>query len=275
MISSTANPTIKRLAQLHERRGRLHQGLYLMEGVRLVEEALDGDVRPATVLVAPDLLRATARGRALHERLRHEPDARAVSGAVHDPIEVSAAVLRHVSGAETPAGIVAALPRLPLADLASLPAAAGLVLVLDGIGDPGNAGTILRSAAAAGIDGVAALSGCADLYAPKVVRAAMGAHLRVPLAVDVTLAQLESWLPARGQAILADVHAPASVYDHDLRVPTVLIVGGEAHGARQTGVLAGVQPVSIPMPGAAESLNAAVAAAVILFEAVRQRAGGQ
>jgi len=267
MISSTANPTIKRLVQLHERRGRLQQGLYLMEGVRLVEESLDGGVGPAIVLVAPDLLHATARGRALYERLRHEPDARAAA----DLIEVSAAVLRHVSDTETPAGVVAALPRAPLADLGALPAAAGLVLVLDGIGDPGNAGTILRSGAAAGVDGVVALSGCADLYAPKVVRAAMSAHLRVPLAVDVTLAELEAWLPARGQAILADAHAPESVYDRDLRVPTVLIVGGEAHGARQTGVLTGVQPVSIPMPGAAESLNAAVAAAVILFEAVRQR----
>ncbi len=264
MISSTANPTIKRLVQLHERRGRLQQGLYLMEGVRLVEEALDSGVRLSMVLVAPDLLHATARGRALYERLRHEP-------AVPEPIEVSAAVLRHVSDTETPVGVVAALPRAPLADLGALPAAAGLVLVLDGIGDPGNAGTILRSAAAAGVDGVVALSGCADLYAPKVARAAMGAHLRVPLAVDVTPVELEAWLPSRGQAILADAHAPENVYDRDLRVPTVLIVGGEAHGARQAGLLTGVQPVSIPMPGAAESLNAAVAAAVILFEAVRQR----
>ncbi len=267
MISSTANPTIKRLVQLHERRGRLHQGLYLMEGVRLVEEAIDGGVRPAMVLVAPDLLRATARGRALYERLRHEPNARAVP----EPIQVSAAVLRHVADTETPVGVVAVLPRAPLTGLDALPAAAGLSLVLDGIGDPGNAGTILRSAAAAGVDGVVALSGCADLYAPKVVRAAMGAHLRVPLAVDVTLAELEVWLLVRGQTILADAHAPESIYDRDLRVPTVLIVGGEAHGATQTGALAGGHPVSIPMPGAAESLNAAVAAAVILFEAVRQR----
>ena len=267
MISSTANPTIKRLVQLHERRRRLQQGLYLMEGVRLVEEAIDSGVHPAMVLVAPDLLHATARGRALYERLQHETDVRVAP----DLIEVSTAVLRHVSDTETPSGVVAALPRVPLAGLGALPAGAGLVLVLDGIGDPGNAGTILRSAAAAGVDGVVALSGCADLYAPKVVRAAMGAHLRVPLAVDVTPAELEAWLPARGQAILADAHAPESVYDRDLRGATVLIVGGEAHGARQTGTLAGVRPVSIPMPGAAESLNAAMAATVILFEAVRQR----
>lgn len=266
MISSTANPTIKRLALLRERRGRLEQGLFLVEGVRAVEEALGALLGPEIVLVAPESLRATARGRALRERLLH-------GSAAQVTLEVTPAVLRRVADTETPAGVVAALPRKPIGDLALLPRDKGLALVLDGVADPGNAGTILRTAAAAGVDGVIALPGCADLYAPKVVRAAMGAHVRLPLAVDVEPAALAPWLRARGDTLLADAHAGDTVYDRDLRGPVVLVVGGEAHGALHAGELQGIQPVDIPMPGGAESLNVAVATSVILFEVLRQRRG--
>lgn len=265
MISSTANPTIKRLRLLHERRGRLLHGLYLIEGARLVEEALLTDTPPQTMLIAPEMLRATARGRALHERLRREP-------GLPPPLEVTTAVLRHVAGTETPSGVVAALSRCPVTDLAALPDHRGLTLMLDGVQDPGNAGTLLRTAAAAGVDAVVALAGCTDLYAPKVVRAGMGAHLRLALAVDIAAAGLTPWLASRGQALLAEAHATASIYEVDLRRPTVLIVGGEAHGALGVESLPGLRRVTIPMPGAMESLNVAVATAVILFEALRQRA---
>ena len=264
MISSPTNPTIKRLTLLHERRGRLQQGLFLVEGVRSVEEALDAHGQPATVLVAPETLRATARGHALYERLLRQQDIPAL-------LEVTPGVLSRVSGAETPAGVVLALPRMPVPDLALLPRDRRLALVLDGVADPGNAGTILRTAAAVGVDAVVALAGCTDLYAPKVVRAAMGAHFRLPLMVDVTPAALAAWLPARGVALLADAHAGATIYDVDLRGPTVLVVGGEAHGALHAEELPSVRQVSIPMPGATESLNVAVATAVILFEVARQR----
>jgi len=264
MISSPTNPTIKRLALLHERRGRLQQGLFLVEGVRSVEEALDAHGSPATVLVAPETLRATARGRALYERLLHER-------GIPAPLEVTPGVLNRVSDTETSAGVVMALPRVPAPDLALLPRDRQLALVLDGVADPGNAGTILRTAAAVGVDAVVALAGCTDLYAPKVVRAAMGAHFRLPLAVDVAPATLVAWLSARGVGLLADAHADATVYDVDLRGPAVLVVGGEAHGALHAEELPDVRPVSIPMPGATESLNVAIATAVILFEAARQR----
>ncbi len=264
MISSTANPTVKRLAQLRERRGRLQQNLFLVEGIRSVEESLDARLQPDVVVVAPDVLHATARGRALSERLRHERGLR-------EPLEVTPAVLRQIADTETPSGVVVALACVPMRDLSLLPRERGLALVLDGVADPGNAGTILRTATATGVDGVIALAGCTDLYAPKVVRAAMGAHVRLPLAVDVEPEALAAWLPARGVALLADERAADTVYDVDLRGPLVLVVGGEAYGAPHAAGMPGVRPVAIPMPGGAESLNVAVAAAVILFEAVRQR----
>ena len=266
LIVSLSNPIVKRLRLLQERRGRTQQGLFLVEGVRLVEEALESGAQPDTVLVAPAMLSATARGRALLQRLLHQR-------GLPPPLEVTPAVLRHVADTETPAGIVVALPLGPAHALADLPRRAGLALVLDGVQDPGNAGTILRTAAAAGVDAVVALAGCVDLYAPKVVRAGMGAHFRLALAVDVDPTTLPSWLASRGQALLADASAAQSIYDADLRGPATLIVGSEAHGAVRTEELPELRRVAIPMPGAMESLNVAVATAIILFEVLRQRRG--
>ena len=266
LIASLSNPTVKRLRLLHERHGRAQQGLFLVEGVRLVEEALEGGLQPDTVLVAPAMLGATTRGRALLQRLLHQR-------GLPPPLEVTPAVLRHVADTETPSGVVAALPLGPAHALAELPRQAGLALVLDGVQDPGNAGTILRTAAASGVDAVVALAGCVDLYAPKVVRAGMGAHFRLALAVDVDARELPSWLASRGQALLADAQATQSIYDVDLRGPVVLIVGSETHGAARAEALPDVRRAAIPMPGGMESLNVAVATAVILFEALRQRRG--
>ncbi len=265
VISSPSNPTVKELRQLHERRGRRRQRAFLAEGVRLVETALNSDAVPNTVLIAPKLLRATPRGRALDERLRHAPNLPA-------PLDVTPPVLRHVADTETPSGVLAALPLPPDVTLADVPAAGGLTIVLDGVQDPGNAGTILRTAAAAGADAVVALAGCVDLFAPKVVRAGMGAHFHLTLAVDVAPAEAAAWLNAQHRtALLADARAPQSVYAVDLREPIVLVVGSEARGAARLGALPGLRRVAIPMPGTAESLNAAVAAAITIFEAVRQR----
>ncbi len=262
MITSTTNETVKRLSQLKDRRGRLQQGRYLLEGVRLVEEALARS--PEMVVIAPDLLKATARGRALEDRLRHD--------ASSPVLEVTPGVLSRIADTETPSGVVAVLARHPHG-LDDVPAARGLVVVLDGVADPGNAGAIVRTAAAAGVDGVVALVGCADLYAPKVVRAAMGAHLRLTLVVDCALSALEAWLPARGQTLVASADGDVTLYDAGVTLaqPTVLVIGGEAYGPTGALDLPGVRPVAIPMPGDMESLNAAAAAAVILFEAVRQR----
>ncbi|HZS86877.1 MAG TPA: RNA methyltransferase [Chloroflexota bacterium] len=240
------------------------QGLYLIEGVRLVEEALFSGVRPEIVAMSPDTLAATPRGRALYGRLSHDPDLPA-------PLEVTPAVLHHVSATETPSGVVAAVPLPAQTSLNQLPARRGLSLVLDGVQDPGNAGTILRTAWAADLDAVIALHGCVDLYAPKVVRSAMGAHFRVALATNVELDALRPWLAQRGQTLLADAHATSSIYETDLRPPTILIVGGEAGGALRAASIPDPRPVSIPMPGHSESLNVAMAASIIVFEALRQR----
>jgi TrmH family RNA methyltransferase len=228
----------------------------------LIEDALDHGAAPPTVVVAPELLETTARGRALLQRLRHHP-------GLPSPLEVTPSVLRHLAATETPSGAVAALPLPPTTT--PLPRQADLAVVLDGVQDPGNAGTILRTASAVGVGVVIALAESVDLFAPKVVRAAMGAHQRLAIYQDVTPADLAPWLAGQGQALVADAHARDSIYEFDLRRPTTLVVGSEAHGPARAAAFGSLRPVAIPMPGGAESLNVAVATAIILFEAVRQR----
>jgi TrmH family RNA methyltransferase len=144
-------------------------------------------------------------------------------------------------------------------------------LVLDGLRDPGNLGTILRTADAAGVQAVFLAPGTVDAYNPKVVRAAMGAHFHVPLvaagwtALAGRLRGLSLWLAEARQGL---------AYDQvDWRQPSALIIGAEAAGPGDAARRLAPKQVSIPMPGQAESLNAAVAAGIILFEAARQRAG--
>jgi RNA methyltransferase, TrmH family len=145
-----------------------------------------------------------------------------------------------------------------------------LLLVLDEISTPGNLGTMLRTAAAAGADGVLLGPGCVDLYNPKVVRGSMGAHLRLP-------AHSQSWdeiaqTVQRMQVWLATVQAERAYTAVNWQPPSALIIGSEATGASEAARQLATGSITIPMHAATESLNAAMAAGIILFEAVRQRA---
>lgn len=262
-ITSLTNPTVKRLVHLQGRRARRQERLYLAEGVRLIEEALLSSSPPTILVVAPALLKQTERGRALLSRLR--------ATAPESFIAVAPAVLKHLAETESPSGILAALPYPPAPDLSTLLSSSSLLLVLDGIADPGNAGAILRTAAGANVDGVVALAGCVDLYAPKVVRASMGAHLHLTIAVDVAPEGFADALPISETLLLADAHAGEELYSVDFRGKTTIVMGGEARGATAIATLPGVRPITIPVSESSESLNVATAAAIILFEAVRQR----
>jgi TrmH family RNA methyltransferase len=151
----------------------------------------------------------------------------------------------------------------------AVPAGLTLSLILDGISDPGNLGTILRTAWATGVEAVFLMPGSVDAHNPKVVRAALGAHFRLPLIetnwedLGQRLAHVESWLAEARQGL---------AYDQvDWRQPSALIIGSEAEGPSEAARRFTDRRVHIPMPGPAESLNAAVAAGVLLFEVARQR----
>ena len=178
---------------------------------------------------------------------------------------VSEPVMKACSDTVTPQGILAVLP---IPDL-PLPERPTLTLILDRVRDPGNLGAILRTALAAGVEQVLLASGTVDGSNPKVVRAAMGAHLRLPIAarrwgaIAEAVAGCDVWLAtASGETVYTAV---------DWTRPVALIVGGEASGAGERAQALAQGQVSIPMAAGVESLNTAMATAVILFEAVRQR----
>lgn len=255
MITSSQNPKLKLVRALGGRPKERHEeGAFLAEGVRLVEEALSADWPIRFVLYSSGL---SERGEALLEKMQ-------ASGVEVD--EVSGDLLQAVSETETSQGILAVLELNAL----PLPGYPDLILIPDQIRDPGNLGTLLRSASAAGVQGVLLPPETADAFAPKVVRAGMGAHFRLPVQ-SMDWDEIEQVCKQTNlQVFLADM-AGDSCWETDFRRPLALIVGGEAEGAsEQARELANVN-VSIPMPGKAESLNAGMAGAVLMFEVVRQR----
>ncbi|MBL8044909.1 MAG: RNA methyltransferase [Anaerolineales bacterium] len=250
MITSPTNPTLKLIRALQsKRRTRETEGAFVIEGVRLLEEAARAGLTPRTILHTPEL---DERSRAA---IRSFPNVPAQT--------VTPALLASVSETDSPAGVLAIVP-FPSLPLSS----SSFSLILDRISDPGNLGTLLRTAEAAGAAAAYLMPGTVDAYNPKVVRAAMGAHFRLPI-VEKTWEALP--VPA-AQTWVADLAGEA--YTHvNWRTAQALIIGSEADGPSEAALAFTPHRVTIPMPGRAESLNAAVAAGILLFEAARKRQG--
>jgi TrmH family RNA methyltransferase len=255
MITSSSNQRIKDARRLLTRKGRHAAGLMLVEGVRLLADAWRSGVRPEIVFYAPEKLTAPEGLQLLSE----------LEAAGCLALPCTTAVFATLSETTTPQGIAAVLPlpQLPW------PAQPTLLLILDAVSDPGNAGALLRSAEAAGCDGVIFAPGAVDPFNDKVVRAGMSAHFRLPLRICTTWTAVAAHLPPGASCYLADAHVTLDYATVDWRAPSVLIVSNEAHGASTDARARGVA-IAIPMRGG-ESLNAAVAGSVILFEAARQR----
>lgn len=254
MITSSQNPKLRLVRSLLGRpRVRHTAEAFVVEGVRLLEEAVSADWPVQLVIYSSGL---SERGQALIRRL----EARNVALEM-----VSEALMNSISETETSQGVLAVLNFLPLA----LPTSLDFVLIPDSIRDPGNLGTLLRSAAAAGAQAVLLPPETADAFAPKVLRSGMGAHFRLPIRA-LTWEQIrQATLPLK--VYLADM-AGSPCWQADFRQPLALVIGGEAGGATPEARALAQASVSIPMPGKAESLNAGVAGAVLMFEVVRQRA---
>lgn len=213
-------------------------------------------VVPAFAFFTPDLS-GSQRGRELLAVIEDLPG---------ECFVVTDKVMRALSDTVAPQGILAVVPFLEL----PLPENPWLVLVVDRVRDPGNLGTILRSAEAAGAGQVILTPATVDVYSPKVVRGAMGAHFYLPIATGVSWSEMAEALEDR-QTLLAEVRGDKAYYDVDWTKPSALIVGSEAEGASQEAERLATERIVIPMQGKAESLNVAVAVSVILFEAARQR----
>lgn len=257
MITSRSNAQVKYVRRLlAERRFRYEEEAFVVEGTRWVRELAGGQVAPRALYATPAWTE-TEEGTELLLRLDTAPTL------------VDESVMAAMSDTETAPGVLAVLPLIHR----PLPAAPALLLILDAIGNPGNLGTILRTAAAAGADGVLLGPGSVDPYNPKVVRGSMGAILRLPVwqenweVIGRLAAGLDVWLAAARDGV-----AYTAV---DWKRPAAVLVGSEAQGAGAQAERLATGRVTIPMRGATESLNAAMAAGILLFEAARQRGEDQ
>jgi TrmH family RNA methyltransferase len=255
LITSAQNSKLKLVrALLTQPKARREEHRMVLEGMRLIGDVIQQGYTPDFVLYHP-----------------HAPytDFLAELQAKHlDVMPVEPHLFSGLTDTENTQGIIAVFPQPEL----SLPPDASLLLALDGLRDPGNLGTILRTAAAAEVDGVLLLPGTVDAYNPKVVRSGMGAHFRLPI-LPLDWEAFEEQFGSRWVVWCADARAPAAkpytanLWGH----PSILIIGGEAHGLSDEAQQYALNSVTIPLAAGVESLNSAVAAAVILFEIRRQR----
>lgn len=259
-IMSKDNPQVKRVrALLQSSRQRRKEGAFVVEGVRLVEEALAAK-RVLALFTCAELLAAHERTRAFLESLPDE--------AAYARLHVSPDVFATLADTATPQGVVAVCS---LPEETALPLQATLAVLLDGVQDPGNAGMILRAAAAADADGVVFGPGSVDPYNPKVLRGAMGAHFRTALLSLRDADAVHAIAGRFSQRVVAAARGGARYDTLDWREPVLLIVGAEAQGASELGSSLQTAAVSIPLARGVESLNVGMAAGILLFEAVRQR----
>ena len=287
LITSPANPRIGKLKDLHTTRGRKRNGLFLMEGPHLLEALLDASVLPQEVYYQRTYLQRTAKGKALLARLLSTP------GVADDGlIEVSERVIEAISDTVTSQGVVSVLPLATFMEEKTrtrrtqytqhIHAASTTVeiqrpalLILDDIADPGNMGTILRTALATDVDTVIVTPKCDDCFSPKVMRSAAGAHLLLPIVSDASWQTIEERIglhcPDAVRVLLAEANSTSLYHEQNLVQPFALIIGNEAHGPSPEAHVLATTSVTIPLANNVESLNAAMASGIILYESVRQR----
>ena len=263
VISSAANPLVKRVRLLADRKHRRRESAFVVQGIQPVWQAVEAGSHVEVLIVAPDLLRhpgATA--------MVAEQEAAGVRVA-----RLSGELFGRISDRDTPSGLAAIVRAVPVA-VTGLPVSNGsLFVVLHSAGNPGNLGTIIRTASAAGAAGVILIGPSADPYDPAAVKASMGALFTVPVATAASAAEFLAWARA-GEVRVAATSARGSVtcWDADLRLPLAVLLGSEGSGLPEDMLDAADLRVAIPMTGTAESLNLSVAAGVLLYE-VRRRTG--
>lgn len=256
-IDSPKNPEVKALVRLKERRVREREGRFLVEGAREVTRALEGGVPLERLYTCSELLTEGAR---------------VVLGRVDvDVTDLSPAAFERISYRENPDGVLATAPVRPLAlETLALPEEA-LVLVVDGLEKPGNLGALLRTADGVGVNAVFATGEGTDLYNPNVIRASMGSLFSRPV-LHAGTPELLAWLRRGGFRLVATTpHTDTLYWDASYSGRVALLLGAEDRGLSAAWLEAAETHVRIPMRGLADSLNAATAGALLLYEALRQR----
>lgn len=260
LISSASNPLVKRLRLLADRKHRRREGAFVVHGIQPVWQAVEAGADIETLVVAPELLRSEPATRMVEQqRLRGVPVA-----------QVTAGVFARVADRDGPSGL-AAIVRARVPPLRTLPVSQRSVFVaLHEIGNPGNLGTIIRTADAVDEAGVILVGATTDPFDPTAVKATMGALFHVPLAHSPTVEDLFDWAAERGVAVATtSARAPESFWHTGYPGPVVFLLGSEGAGLPPEVLDRGDLRLHIPIFGHAESLNLAVAAGLLLYETRR------
>ena len=257
-ITSVNNAIVKATAELKQKKYRQERQLFLAEGLRTVEEAIHSN----TVV------------QLFYTAIEDERTRKVLEIAAEKRLElycVSENVMKKISDTDSPQGIVAVC-KMQCIKLETLFAKGEMLLILDRVGDPGNVGTMLRTADAAGVGGVVLLKGCVDIYAPKTVRSTMGSLFHIPVFSGAEEALFIKAAKRAGYELLVTTLEGAdNLYKADLRGRIAFVMGNEANGVTSTLLKEADKRVYIPMQGRAESLNVAMAAGIVMFEALRRR----
>jgi TrmH family RNA methyltransferase len=261
LISSVQNPRVKAAARLRERSGRDDQGRIIVDGVREIGRALEAGVEVVEVYVLRELC-----GDEPHERLLAVVERESV-----EQVEVARQVMEKLAFGNRVEGIVA-VAKPPKNDLAKWkPAADALIAVVEGAEKPGNLGAILRTADAAGVSAVIVADGGTDLYNPNAIRASLGAIFTVPTFSTTSAIALDWLRKEKFRIFAARVDGSVEYTEVDFAGRTAVALGSEAYGLSDTWHAAEINPIRLPLVGSVDSLNLSATAAVLFYEALRQR----
>jgi len=255
-ITSRENSIYKLVRALSQKKARENSGLFLIEGTRLVEEANSRGVKIKYLII--------------NEIAENVPKINQDCQVLRLPNNL----FKKVSNTVSSQGIIAVVEQIEISFADIILGTNPLVVVLNGLQDPGNLGTIIRTSAAAGATAVLLTEGTVDLYNPKVVRSTMGSLFQVPIVSGLDDNEAVKWLNYNSINIMvADLDSKEYYYSANLKDSFALVIGNENRGANDIWRKAAYKKIKIPILGSTESLNASVAAGIILYDAVRQRLG--
>jgi TrmH family RNA methyltransferase len=262
-ITSPKNPKIKQIKSLYRRKVRWDMGLFIVEGIKIVEECIDNNYPLDNIIYSDELLNTNGGGEIYRKIKSH-----------NNLIYVPNKLFKEISDTENPQGImaIAKITKRSIEELYKLKNP--LVLFLEEVQDPGNMGTIIRTADAFNIDGIIISEGSVDIYNPKVIRSTMGSIFRMPIYYIENNIETIEGLKNMGFKIFAtSLEGKDYIYNIDFKNSSLILMGNESKGlSTELNILANKR-IKIPILGGAESLNVAIASSIIMYEGIKQRMG--
>lgn len=259
-VTSKQNRYVKLIKSLSRRKEREKTGLFVLEGIRSMEEALKANYSVEMIFLSSSFIKN--KGLELVKQI----------SADIEVIEIADEIFSTISFTQTPQGVLAIARQREYTLTEILNWERNLLIVADEVQDPGNLGTIVRTAAAAGAGGLFLTRGCVDIYNPKVIRATMGGIFHLPIHFVADKSHFINEVLNHGyQLLVADIAGKHKYYEVDFTQPLVLVIGNENRGPSADFITHASAVVKIPLVGPVESLNASVAAGILIYEAVRQR----